>query len=576
MAKTLHIAVNDKVATYCQRDGVIVCGNSDYEIEFSFDSEWDNHPAKTARFIHGKTYEDVVFEGNTAAVPIMRGVTSLSVGVFSGDLKTTTPALITCRKSILCDGGSPSAPAPDVYAQIIELLNKGGGGGSTVVGATPVFEIDEVVTLEAGERAYVDIDSTDPAKPRISFGIPKGADGIGKDGAYVTSIDEMGGDDTRTTYKMRFSDGNGYDFDVYHGTNGKDGEDGKSAYEIYLANGGNLSEPDWLASLHGKDGQDGAEGGDGADGKSAYEIAVDEGFEGTETEWLESLKGKDGTNGMNGVDGKDGKTPVKGTDYYTPEEKAELIQEILAELGAAVIGYIDGNAITLKGNLAEGTYTAYYEVEGELVEIGELTLTEGGETPVPTTYTVTFVADSVTVETVTYEAGATSIEEPAVPAKDGYTGVWESYTLNDTNLTVNAVYTAIEVEPAEPKNFAQPLVVGRLSNSAGVATDTPTHRTTSYVPVQNGDTLFVTGFVNSSTNGTRLMVFDSSQTRLEAMTQTHSFSSAYTTLDSSTTTSTELTITSNSVAYVRFSDAPSGSEDEITVNIKRNGAWLTE
>ena len=38
-------------------------------------------------------------------------------------------------------------------------------------------------------------------------------------------------------------------------------------------------------------------GGSGTAGKSAYEIAVDNGFVGTETEWLESLKGAKGTNG---------------------------------------------------------------------------------------------------------------------------------------------------------------------------------------------------------------------------------------------------------------------------------------
>ena len=37
--------------------------------------------------------------------------------------------------------------------------------------------------------------------------------------------------------------------------------------------------------------------GSGTAGKSAYEIAVDNGFVGTETEWLESLKGAKGTNG---------------------------------------------------------------------------------------------------------------------------------------------------------------------------------------------------------------------------------------------------------------------------------------
>lgn len=42
-------------------------------------------------------------------------------------------------------------------------------------------------------------------------------------------------------------------------------------------------------------------GGTGTAGKSAYEIAVDNGFTGTETEWLESLKGSDGDNGANGT-----------------------------------------------------------------------------------------------------------------------------------------------------------------------------------------------------------------------------------------------------------------------------------
>ena len=44
-------------------------------------------------------------------------------------------------------------------------------------------------------------------------------------------------------------------------------------------------------------GELGSGGGSGAAGKSAYEIAVDNGFVGTETEWLESLKGAEGTNG---------------------------------------------------------------------------------------------------------------------------------------------------------------------------------------------------------------------------------------------------------------------------------------
>lgn len=56
----------------------------------------------------------------------------------------------------------------------------------------------------------------------------------------------------------------------------------------------------------------GGGGGSGTAGKSAYEIALDHGFEGSEEEWLESLNGTDGYK------------PVKGTDYWTETDKAEI------------------------------------------------------------------------------------------------------------------------------------------------------------------------------------------------------------------------------------------------------------
>ena len=62
----------------------------------------------------------------------------------------------------------------------------------------------------------------------------------------------------------------------------------------------------------------------------------------------------------------------------------------------------------------------------------------------PETYTVTFMADGGEVGTATYTAENTEITEPAVPAKEHYTGAWEAYTLSGGNITVNAVYTAIE------------------------------------------------------------------------------------------------------------------------------------
>ena len=105
------------------------------------------------------------------------------------------------------------------------------------------------------------------------------------------------------------------------GANGKDGSngsDGKSAYQIWLEAGNTGTEEDYLASLKGKDGEDGKDGengkdgSDGSDGKSAYQIAVEEGFDGTEEEWLSSLKGEKGETGPQGEKGETGEQGEQG------------------------------------------------------------------------------------------------------------------------------------------------------------------------------------------------------------------------------------------------------------------------
>lgn len=42
-------------------------------------------------------------------------------------------------------------------------------------------------------------------------------------------------------------------------------------------------------------------------------------------------QGAPGEPGKDGSDGKDGYSPVKGTDYFTPEEKQEIINEVLRD-----------------------------------------------------------------------------------------------------------------------------------------------------------------------------------------------------------------------------------------------------
>lgn len=146
--KILHITVNDKIATYSQREGYIVCGNSDYMIEFTFDAEWEEHLFKTARFITPLGVQDVLFEGNAVEVPVLRDTFLVTVGVYAGDLQTTTPANIPCRKSILCQDGLPPDPEPDVYTQILARL----GVNPVAVDLTALNTTGEIVeTYENGE-----------------------------------------------------------------------------------------------------------------------------------------------------------------------------------------------------------------------------------------------------------------------------------------------------------------------------------------------------------------------------------------------------------------------------------------
>ena len=77
---------------------------------------------------------------------------------------------------------------------------------------------------------------------------------------------------------------------------------------------------------------------EGQDGLSAYEIWLQQGNEGTETDYLNSLKGDKGERGpagKNGTNGIDGKTPVKGTDYYTEVDKQEMVNLVLNALPSA-------------------------------------------------------------------------------------------------------------------------------------------------------------------------------------------------------------------------------------------------
>lgn len=116
----IKITVAGKIATNTTPGEVIVCGNSDYTVTFDLDAEWAAEPNHTARFVYYKNglslYQDVEFTGNTVAAPVLSGISYVLVGIYAGNLHTTTPAKILCDRSILC--GDPDVIPPTVKEQL--------------------------------------------------------------------------------------------------------------------------------------------------------------------------------------------------------------------------------------------------------------------------------------------------------------------------------------------------------------------------------------------------------------------------------------------------------------------------
>ena len=184
--RELHVDVRNKIATYNARDGVIVCGNNDYKIKFSFDEEWSEYPTKTARFIWRGRYYDQEFTGDECQVPIINDTTKLTVGVYVGELRTTTPAKIPCLISILC--GEPEI----VDENVKEYRDKAQEAAEQAVRAAAVLKNPtiDVVEIEGGHRLTIhDVDGDKPFY--VMNGKNGGADGVGIAKAEINANGEL-------------------------------------------------------------------------------------------------------------------------------------------------------------------------------------------------------------------------------------------------------------------------------------------------------------------------------------------------------------------------------------------------
>ena len=150
----ISITVTDK-RPVCTAGTTVVCDNSDYIVHWDLDAEWSAYDTKTMRVIYmDSTYADIVFAGDSVALPPVPVPGCVQIGLYAGDVHTSRMALLRALSSVRSASGAPANPTPDVYDQLMELI-KGLGG----------VDPDDIAKAVADYLAANPIKETDPTVP---------------------------------------------------------------------------------------------------------------------------------------------------------------------------------------------------------------------------------------------------------------------------------------------------------------------------------------------------------------------------------------------------------------------------
>lgn len=150
----ISITVTDK-RPVCTAGTTVVCDNSDYIVHWDLDAEWSAYDTKTMRVIYmDSTYADIVFSGDSVALPPVPVPGCVQLGLYAGDIHTSRMVLLRALSSVRSASGAPANPTPDVYDQLMELIK---GLGSV--------DPDDIAKAVADYLAAHPIEETDPTVP---------------------------------------------------------------------------------------------------------------------------------------------------------------------------------------------------------------------------------------------------------------------------------------------------------------------------------------------------------------------------------------------------------------------------
>lgn len=121
--KEIHVTVRDGVAFQTDHTAYIA-GDGETWVVFAFEDDWSRYPARVARFQTESGYQDVMFRGEKCHVPVFTYAQKLEVGLYAGNLRTTTPARLFVRPGIRSAWGAPADPEPNVFDQLMECFGE--------------------------------------------------------------------------------------------------------------------------------------------------------------------------------------------------------------------------------------------------------------------------------------------------------------------------------------------------------------------------------------------------------------------------------------------------------------------
>lgn len=296
----------------------VVSGQVDtIDVKIDFSRDWDGLK-KTIVFRSGREARDVLLVDNATQCKVPWEVVSrpggtLRIGVYGIRGSETVLPTVWCDVGRIVPGAEPAGNTSaryemDTFARIVDLYE----GARNVAQSVR----DDADAGKFNGRAFTYEDFT--AAQLAALTGPQGP--VGQTGPQgVQGIPGPAGSDGKD------------------GMDGKDGADGviwapsvSSDGTLSWTNDGGLDNPSPV-NLMGPQGPSGARGPQGEAGPAGPQGET--GPQGPKGDT--GSQGPKGEKGDTGATGAPGYTPVKGTDYFTEEDKTELVNAVLASLPAA-------------------------------------------------------------------------------------------------------------------------------------------------------------------------------------------------------------------------------------------------